>query len=195
MAHGDARPHSDVDLLAEAGPDPSPWFPGGLGAAWRTSWVAQYRLSPSEASLMDSSLEVRPFAGRQEYEQMVDYFLDADDKFLQGMGVDRSRLPPREDWISSALRDHDRPNCEKERAYVAWSLDGVAIGHSSINRIQMGREAFIHLHLWSRVHRRAGLGIRFFQLSVGQFARDFSLERLYCEPSAENPGPNRVLQV
>jgi RimJ/RimL family protein N-acetyltransferase len=142
---------------------------------------------------MDSSLEVRPFAGRQEYEQMVDYFLDADDKFLQGMGVDRSRLPPREDWISSALRDHDRPNCEKERAYVAWSLDGVAIGHSSINRIQMGREAFIHLHLWSRVHRRAGLGIRFFQLSVGQFARDFSLERLYCEPSAENPGPNRVL--
>jgi uncharacterized protein len=30
MARGDAGPHSDVDLLVEVGPDPSPWFPGGL---------------------------------------------------------------------------------------------------------------------------------------------------------------------
>jgi uncharacterized protein len=30
MARGDAGPHSDVDLLVELGPDPSPWFPGGL---------------------------------------------------------------------------------------------------------------------------------------------------------------------
>ena len=32
MARGDAGPHSDVDLLVEVGPDPSPWFPGGLVA-------------------------------------------------------------------------------------------------------------------------------------------------------------------
>jgi RimJ/RimL family protein N-acetyltransferase len=142
---------------------------------------------------MSGSLEVRPFAGRPEYEQMVDYFLDADDEFLRGMGVARSRLPLREDWISSALSDHDRPNREKERAYLAWILGGVAVGHSSINKIQVGEEAFIHLHLWSTAHRRAGLGTEFFQLSVGQFTRDFSLKRLYCEPYAENPGPNRVL--
>ena len=30
MARGDAGPQSDVDLLVEVGPDPSPWFPGGL---------------------------------------------------------------------------------------------------------------------------------------------------------------------
>jgi RimJ/RimL family protein N-acetyltransferase len=142
---------------------------------------------------MNGSVEVRPFAGRPEYEQMVDYFLDADDEFLQRMGVARSKLPSREDWVTSALRDHDRPNHEKERAYLAWVLDGVAVGHSSINKIHVGDDAFIHLHLWSRSHRQAGLGTRFFQLSVGQFARDFSLERLYCEPYAENPGPNRVL--
>jgi hypothetical protein len=28
----DAGPQSDVDLLVEVGPDPSPWFPGGLVA-------------------------------------------------------------------------------------------------------------------------------------------------------------------
>lgn len=32
MARGDAGPHSDVDLLVDVGPDPSPWFPGGLVA-------------------------------------------------------------------------------------------------------------------------------------------------------------------
>ena len=142
---------------------------------------------------MNGSLEVRPFAGRAEYEQMVDYFLDADDAFLHWMGVARSRLPSREEWISSALGDHDRPNREKNRAYLAWILDSVAIGHSSINRIQVGEEAFVHLHLWSRAHRQAGLGTTLFQLSVDRFAQDFSLKRLYCEPYSENPGPNRVL--
>jgi predicted nucleotidyltransferase len=32
MARGDAGPESDVDLLIDVGPDPSPWFPGGLVA-------------------------------------------------------------------------------------------------------------------------------------------------------------------
>lgn len=32
MARGDAGPKSDIDLLVEVGPDPSPWFPGGLVA-------------------------------------------------------------------------------------------------------------------------------------------------------------------
>jgi RimJ/RimL family protein N-acetyltransferase len=109
------------------------------------------------------------------------------------MGVARSRLPSREDWINSALRDHDRPNHEKERAYLAWIFRGVATGHSSINKIRVGDEAFIHLHLWAPVDRQAGLGTAFFQLSVLRFARDFSLKRLYCEPNAENVGPNRVL--
>lgn len=32
VARGEARPESDVDLLIEAGPVTSPWFPGGLVA-------------------------------------------------------------------------------------------------------------------------------------------------------------------
>lgn len=125
---------------------------------------------------------------------MVDYFLNADDEFLRGMGVAPSAMPRREDWINSALLDHDRPNHEKERAYLAWIYKSVAIGHSSINKIQVGEEAYIHLHLWSRARRQGGLGTAFFQLSAARFAEDFSLKRLYCEPYAENPAPNCVLQ-
>ena len=32
MARGDGGPKSDVDLLVDVGPNPSPWFPGGLVA-------------------------------------------------------------------------------------------------------------------------------------------------------------------
>ncbi|MBK5257655.1 MAG: nucleotidyltransferase family protein [Vicinamibacteria bacterium] len=32
MARGDAVLKSDVDLLVDVGPNPSPWFPGGLVA-------------------------------------------------------------------------------------------------------------------------------------------------------------------
>ena len=32
FARGDARPDSDVDFLIDAGPQTSPWFPGGLVA-------------------------------------------------------------------------------------------------------------------------------------------------------------------
>ena len=32
VARGDARPDSDLDLLVEAGPSTTPWFPGGLAA-------------------------------------------------------------------------------------------------------------------------------------------------------------------
>ena len=142
---------------------------------------------------MNGSIEVRPFVGRVEYEQMVDYFLEGDDPFLRGMGVDRAKLPSRDDWIASALRDHDRPNSEKERGYLAWVYDGRAVGHSSINKIRVGQEAFIHLHLWFAARRQVGLGTAFFRLSAERFARDFALRRLYCEPYVDNPGPNHVL--
>lgn len=32
VARGEARPDSDLDLLVEAGPKTTPWFPGGLVA-------------------------------------------------------------------------------------------------------------------------------------------------------------------
>jgi len=32
FARGEARPDSDLDLLVEAGPNTTPWFPGGIVA-------------------------------------------------------------------------------------------------------------------------------------------------------------------
>jgi RimJ/RimL family protein N-acetyltransferase len=142
----------------------------------------------------DPRVQIRPFTGRQDYERMVDYFLTANKQFLKGMGVDATKLPEREVWLESVMRDHERVDGEKERSYLAWVYDGIPVGHSSINKITVDEEAFIHLHLWVGGLRKAGLGTQFFAASAADFMRRFRLKRLYCEPFAENPAPNSVLQ-
>lgn len=151
------------------------------------------QLRKTMADATDPPIRIRPFADRRDYERMVDYFLDADEAFLRGMGVDPKKLPRRDAWIASALIDHARPEGEKDRCYLAWICDGTPVGHSSINRITVGEEAFIHLHLWVRDLRKSGLGTRFFAASATEFMRLFRLKRLYCEPYAENAAPNRVV--
>ncbi|MCU0612115.1 MAG: GNAT family N-acetyltransferase [Candidatus Eisenbacteria bacterium] len=141
----------------------------------------------------DPRIQIRPFADRRDCERMVDYFLNADKAFLEGMGVDPGKLPPRREWIESALLDLERPAHEKDRYYLAWIYDGTPVGHASINRIKVGEEAFIHLHLWVKDLRKAGLGTQFFAASAVEFMRAFRLKRLFCEPYAENPAPNRVV--
>jgi RimJ/RimL family protein N-acetyltransferase len=142
---------------------------------------------------MTSRLAVRPFADRAEYARMVDYFLGADHAFLWGMGIDPALLPQREAWLDSVMRDHASADAEKERAYLAWIHDGKIVGHSSVSKMAIGEHAYIHLHLWDAALRRAGLGRLFFAAAAAEFMRTLRLKRLYCEPSADNPAPNRVL--
>jgi len=139
-------------------------------------------------------IEVRPFSSREEYELMVEYFYKADDSFLRGMGVDRLKLPERDKWLEALLADHEKPDSERDRFYVVWIFQGRRIGHSSINKIIPGTEAFIHLHLWNPQLRRAGLGTEFVRRSANFYFERFNLKKLVCEPWADNPAPNRVLK-
>ena len=139
-------------------------------------------------------MEVRPFSSREDYELMLDYFYKADDSFLRGMGVDRLKLPERDKWLDALLVDHEKPDEERDRFYLVWIFRGERVGHSSINKIVPGTEAFIHLHLWDSHLRKAGLGTEFVRRSVNFYFERFNLKKLVCEPSAENLAPNRVLE-
>ncbi|TMC90681.1 MAG: GNAT family N-acetyltransferase [Chloroflexi bacterium] len=139
-------------------------------------------------------IAVRPFSSREEYELMLDYFYNADDSFLRGMGVDRLKLPPRDKWLDALLTDHEKADTERDRFYLVWIFRGRRVGHSSINNIAVGTEAFIHLHLWNSQLRRAGLGTEFVRRSASFYFERFNLKRLVCEPWAGNLAPNRVLE-
>jgi len=140
-----------------------------------------------------NTLEVRPFTSAAEYEGMVDYFLNADDEFLRGMGVARRLLPTRDGWLRDVLADHELPDPEKDRLYLGWFYQNQQIGHSSVNRIQFGNDAFFHLHMWRPDLRKAGLGFLLCEQSISIYFDRLRLRTLWCEPYAENRAPNRTL--
>lgn len=138
-------------------------------------------------------LQVRPLR-LVEAGHVVRYFHDASDDDLRRMAVvDRTLLPRTDEWrkrLESAIL---APTATPSTFYLAWLVDGAAIGHAAVKGIVFGEHAAIHLHMWSAAHRGKGLGARLFCLSVVDAYERFRLRRLVCEPSAGNPMPNRLL--
>ncbi len=125
---------------------------------------------------------------------IVDYFLTAEPDFLQIMGVDQAKLPPRAEWLDMLYRNHEQSIEKKSFYYILWQMNDDPIGHSNINKIVWGQEAYMHLHLWRRDIRQHGMGEQFVRMTLPYYFDTFKLEVLYCEPSALNPAPNRTLE-
>ncbi len=79
----------------------------------------------------------------------IGYFHDAPDEHLENLGVDRARLPTREEWQAFYEADYARPVAERENYTLAWLLNGEIIGFSSTDQITFGDQAFMHLHIIS----------------------------------------------
>lgn len=129
-----------------------------------------------------------------DFENIIDYFLKADKNFLLGMGVDPSKLPEKEKWLDLLLQDYQEPFEKKKFCYVIWLQNKIPIGHSNINKIIFGEEAYMHLHIWDTGRRQKGIGFECMKMSLPFYFEKCKLRRLYCEPSAFNPAPNRTLQ-
>lgn len=131
---------------------------------------------------------------KSDIELIVDYFIDADVAFLKGMGANKSKLPKRNDWIDKLNREFEKPNEEKEFYYIIWLIDGQASGHSNINKIEFGKEATMHLHLWNSQKRKKGLGLEFLKKTIPYYFKYFQLEKLVCEPYAKNTAPSIIVK-
>lgn len=129
-----------------------------------------------------------------DVERVVDYFSNADAAYLKGMGADKSKLPVREEWIAAIQAELNKSFDEKQLYYVIWEVDGKPIGHSNINNITFGQEAFMHLHIWEKENRRFGNGLELVKQSIPKYFEYFQLETLRCEPFAGNPAPVRLLE-
>lgn len=131
---------------------------------------------------------------KDEIGLMIRYFLDATPEFLRGMGVDRNLLPAYDTWLNKVESDFDKPMEQREFFYVIWMHEERPIGHSNINKIVFGKEAYMHLHLWKPDKRQQGIGSSLVRLSLPYYFRNFQLKELYCEPHAHNLAPNRTLE-
>lgn len=141
---------------------------------------------------MDRSISVKP-AETHHYERIVDYFLNGDFQFLNGMGVDPKLLPSRELWLTTLNENHRKPIEQRNIFYVIWYADGEPIGHSNVNKIVFGKEAYMHLHMWKSDIRRNGLGLELVKQSIPYYFDNFKIKTLWCEPYALNAAPNKTL--
>lgn len=125
---------------------------------------------------------------------ITSYWLDAGPDFMKGMGVDLQKIPSREEWIRMLMEQLNTPIAEKQSYCIIWEVNGEPVGHSNINRIVPGEEAYMHLHVWKPSLRQKGMGTELVQLTLPYFFTNYQLKNLYCEPYALNPAPNRTLE-
>ena len=125
--------------------------------------------------------------------QITAYWLNASDDYLLGMGADPNKMPTEEYWHQALRTQIESPYSEKKAYATIWEIDGKAVGHCNINKIQFGEEAYMHLHFWHIENRRKGMGQELVKKSIPFFFEHMNLQVLFCEPYALNPAPNRTL--
>lgn len=140
------------------------------------------------ASLSVSELQ------EQDIPELINYWLSADAEFLRGMGADITKVPAREDWMKMLSAQLHQSYEEKQSYCIVWRENDRPIGHSNVNKIIFGEEAYMHLHVWYADVRKKGYGAALVKMTIPYFFKNLRLKKLYCEPYALNPGPNKTLE-
>ncbi len=125
---------------------------------------------------------------------IADYWVNSPGEHLIGMGVDLTKMPPRDAFIEM-LQKQLSLSLEKRNSYcIIWLIDGKPIGHCNTNPTKFGKEANMHLHIWENENRKQNNGMAFLKMTIPLFFKNLNLERLFCEPYSLNPAPNRLLE-
>ena len=121
------------------------------------------------------------------------YWANSSPEHLLGMGADPAKIPPRDLFEAMLLKQIGLPYEEKQALALLWHLDGQPVGHCNVNGIAYGEQAFFHLHLWQPGNRQKGVGTAAVRMALPIFFERLQLKRLFCEPYALNPSPNKTL--
>ena len=139
------------------------------------------------------SLSVREMK-LSDSELVVDYFLNATDDYILGLGALPENLPKRQQWIEKFQVNFHKPYSKKSFYVIIWLLDDEPVGHSNLADIQYGEQAKMHLHIWYEKIRKKGYGFEFLRQTIPFYFKNFKLNKLICEPYALNPAPVSILK-
>jgi RimJ/RimL family protein N-acetyltransferase len=143
--------------------------------------------------MSENILSVRELK-EKDIEPITHYWINSPPSFMEGMGVDPAKIPGKAQWRKMLLEQISQPYKEKKSYCIIWETDGKAVGHSNINKIIWGEEAYMHLHIWFEEIRKKGLGASFVKLTMPWFFEKYQLKKLYCEPFALNPAPHKTVE-
>ena len=125
---------------------------------------------------------------------VIDYFHASTPEHLETLGVDPTRLPEPDAWRRLFAGEFELPVETRGRLLVIWESAGDPIGFSSADKIGIGVEAYMHLHVLDPDNRRRGLGSECVRQTARLYFDALRVQRLFCEPNAFNVAPNRTLQ-
>ena len=114
-----------------------------------------------------------------DIDALVLYWLNANPAFLTGMGVDLAKMPKKDEFEKMLKEQLEQPYNKKKSYCIIWQYDNIPVGHSNINKIIFGEEAYMHLHLWDSVSRQKGMGTSLIKLTLHFFFNNYRLKKLY----------------
>lgn len=139
------------------------------------------------------SLSVREMS-ENEIDVRINYFHGAGDDELFRLGVDPLKLPSpdkmREDYAASL----GLPVHERTFLAIAWMDAENIAGFSTVDQIEFGNRARMHLHIINPDERLSGKGTQWVRHSIDYYFDHLKLKTLICEPNAFNTAPHRTLQ-
>jgi RimJ/RimL family protein N-acetyltransferase len=139
---------------------------------------------------MLSIREIQP----SDINALVNYWHTATESYLAGMGADIKKLPSPEEFAQMLTKHINTPIEQRISCCIIWEINGKPAGHSNTNPTKYGEEAFMHLHLWHNEQRQKGLGAEFVKLTLPYYFNKLKLKKLYSEPYALNPAPNKTFE-
>lgn len=142
---------------------------------------------------MDNSLLVRELEER-DIPLIINYWFTSTPEHLHNMGADITKLPTPEQFTNNLLSQLALPYNEKKAYALIWEVNGKPIGHCNVNPLFYGNYANMHLHIWDAGYRKQGLGLNLVKMSLPYYFNNLKIKKLYCEPYALNPAPNKLLE-
>lgn len=125
---------------------------------------------------------------------IIEYFHTATPEHLEMLGVDPSRLPQASQWQRLYEQMFDQPIEQRNSILVSWLCDDRLLGFSTADKIRIGQQANMHLHIIDASRRKQGAGAECVRQTVELYFQLLKLKQLFCEPNAFNVAPNRTLQ-
>lgn len=139
------------------------------------------------------NIALRP-ALTEDFEIIAQYWTQLSKEECLSMGVDDKLIPCTEDFLKRLNIQNQLPLTEKKAYALVIEMDGTPIGHTNVNPVKYGDNAFMHLHIWDPQNRSKGYGAKMLELAIPEFLQTFELKSLYCSPMADNPAPNKSLK-
>lgn len=137
----------------------------------------------------DDKVKIR-LMKESDIQGILNYWYRSPHVFLEGMGVDLSRLPTEKD-MEASLRRNLRGDAEKVTLLII-ERGGKAIGAHVLNQFDGTKSAVFHAHIWDPGHRRQGIATQSYPLAIRDFFRMHGLEKIVFKTPAQNTGALKV---